>query len=86
LGWNADLLDGMDSARGMVGQLKVPIFAAHCEDDERIAPNSLRVLQKKAKHRNSRFQLFPSGGHTILASHGEQGLNQSILSFFKNPR
>ena len=86
LGWNADLLDGMDTARGMVGQLKIPIFAAQCEDDERIAPNSLRILQKKAKHPNSRFQLFPSGGHAVLASHGEQGLNQSILSFFKNPR
>jgi esterase/lipase len=86
LGWNADLLDGMDTARGIIGRLEMPIFAAQCEDDDRIAPDSLRHLQKKARHRASRFQLFPSGGHTVLASHGEQGLNQAILQFFKNPR
>jgi carboxylesterase len=86
LSWNADLIEGMDAARGAVSGLNIPVFAAQCEDDERIAPVSLRILQKKARHPASRFQLYPSGGHAVLASHGEQGLDRAILNFFKDRR
>lgn len=81
LGWNADLMEGMDKARGKVGQLKTPIYAAQCEDDDRASPASLRFLQRKARHKASRFQLFPEGGHAILASHGPGALYGEILKF-----
>ena len=81
LGWNADLMEGMDRARGKVGQLKLPIYAAQCDDDDRACPASLRFLQRKSRHKASRFQVFPEGGHAILAAHGERVLYREILKF-----
>ncbi len=81
LGWNADLMEGMDKARSQVSKLKVPVYAAQCEDDDRASPLSLRFLQRKAKHTASRFKVFPSGGHAILAEHGESSLFQDIVNF-----
>jgi len=81
LGVNADLLEGMDAARSSAGRVRVPIYAAQCEDDDRASPASLRFLQKKAHNRASRFQVFPAGGHAILASHGERVLYGEILKF-----
>jgi len=81
LGWNADLMVGMDKARGGVGKLKIPIYAAQCDDDDRASPSSLRFLQGKARHAASRFQVFPTGGHAILAEHGDRFLYGEILKF-----
>jgi len=81
LGWNADLMEGMDKARGGIGQIKAPIYAAQCEDDDRASPNSLRILQRKARHSASRFQVFPEGGHAILSAHGKSVLFKEILRF-----
>ena len=81
LGWNADLMEGMDRARGRIGKIKVPIFAAQCDDDERACPSSLRFLQRKSKNRSSLFKVFPEGGHAILAAHGETSLNEDVLRF-----
>ncbi len=81
LGLSADLLEGMDTARGRVGRVRVPIYAAQCDDDDRASPASLRFLQKKAPNRASRFQVFPTGGHAILAAHGERVLYGEILKF-----
>jgi len=81
LGWNADLMEGMDKARGRVSKLKVPVYAAQCEDDDRASPVSLRFLQRKAKHKASRFKVFPTGGHAILAEHGESSLFRDIVNF-----
>ena len=81
LGWNADLMEGMDRARGRIGHLRVPIYAAQCDDDDRASPGSLRVLQNKSHHEASRFRSFAEGGHAILANHGESSLFQEITSF-----
>jgi esterase/lipase len=81
VGWNADIMEGMDRARGKIGGLDVPIYAAQCEDDDRASPESLRVLQRKAKNPASRFQIFPEGGHAILTSHGEESLFGEITRF-----
>jgi esterase/lipase len=81
LGWNADLMEGMDKARGKIGQIRVPIFAAQCEDDDRASPASLRVLQNKAHNKASLFRIFPHGGHAILAEHGKDTLYDQILDF-----
>ncbi len=81
LGWNADLMEGMDIARGKIGKVKVPIYAAQCEDDDRACPTSLRFLQRKARNSASRFQIFPEGGHAILAAHGKEVLNREVLKF-----
>ncbi|MFT5233865.1 MAG: esterase/lipase [Candidatus Krumholzibacteriia bacterium] len=81
VGWNADLMEGMDKARAHVGKLKIPVYAAQCDDDDRASPESLRFLQRKAKHKGSRFQVFPSGGHAILAAHGKQRLYSEIVKF-----
>ncbi len=81
VGWNADLMEGMDKARGHVGKLRVPVYAAQCEDDDRASPLSLRFLQRKSKHKASRFQIFPSGGHAVLAAHGAEGLFKDIVNF-----
>jgi len=81
LGWNADLMEGMDRARSRIGKIKVPIYAAQCEDDDRACPGSLRFLQRKATHKASRFQIFPEGGHAILAAHGRDVLNGEVLRF-----
>ena len=81
LGWNADLMEGMDKARGKIGQINVPIFAAQCEDDDRASPNSLRILQNKSRNKGSRFQVFPHGGHSILTEHGKDILYDRILQF-----
>lgn len=81
IGWNADLMEGMDRARGKIGKIKVPIYGAQCEDDDRASPSSLRVLQRKAHHQASRFRVFPTGGHAILANHGDEGLYADIINF-----
>jgi len=81
VGWNADLMEGMDKARSHVGKLRVPIFSAQCEDDDRASPESLRFLQRKSGHKASRFKIFPTGGHAILAEHGERTLFQEIVKF-----
>ncbi len=81
LGWNSDLMEGMDIARSKIGKIKVPIYGAQCEDDDRASPASLRFLQRKAKHKGSRFRVFPDGGHAILANHGQQGLYKDIIKF-----
>jgi len=81
IGWNADLMEGMDKARSQVGKLKIPVYAAQCEDDDRASPLSLRFLQRKANHKASRFQIFPTGGHAILAEHGERTLFRDIVKF-----
>ncbi len=81
LGWNADHIEGMDQARGKVGKLRVPVFAAQCEDDDRACPTSLRFLQRKSRHQASRFRVFPEGGHAILEAHGTDTLYADILAF-----
>jgi carboxylesterase len=81
LGLNADLLEGMDVARSRVGRVKVPMYAAQCDDDDRASPASLRFLQRKAHNNESRFKVFPTGGHAILAAHGERVLFGEILKF-----
>lgn len=82
-GWDLEVLDAMEGARGSAGKLRVPVYAAQCADDERISPHSLRVLQKKVRHRASRFRLFPEGGHMILESHGKSSLNAEVLRFIR---
>ncbi len=82
-GWNLELLDAMEKARGRVGRVKAPIYAAQCEDDATISPASLRLLQRRSRHRAGRFRLFASGGHAILRAHGESVLNAEILEFFR---
>lgn len=81
VGWNAGLMEGMDRARGRLGSLRVPIYAAQCDDDDRADPASLRVIQRKADHKASRFQVFANGGHAILAAHGDAGLYEDIVDF-----
>lgn len=81
LGWNADLMEGMDKARGKIGQIRVPIYAAQCEDDDRASPTSLRVLQNKSRNKGSRFKVFPEGGHAILDVHGKDILFKQIVQF-----
>ncbi|MCP4571214.1 MAG: alpha/beta fold hydrolase [bacterium] len=81
LGWNAELMEGMDRARGRIGSLRVPIYAAQCDDDDRADPSSLRILQRKAGHKASRFQVYGTGGHGILAAHGSEGLFEDIVDF-----
>jgi esterase/lipase len=86
LGWHTDLLEGMEKAKGTVSRLRMPIYAAQCDDDERIAPDSLRFLQKKARNQISRFQVFPTGGHAILDAHGKTVLNREINRFLADQR
>jgi len=81
LGWNADLIEGMDQARGKISKIRVPIYAAQCEDDDRASSGSLRILQGKARHSASRFRIFPEGGHQVLTAHGEETLFEDIVSF-----
>lgn len=81
VGWNADVMEGMDAARGHIPNLKVPIYGAQCEDDDRASPESVRILQRKTRHDDSLFRIFPSGGHAILTTHGEEVLYRDILDF-----
>jgi carboxylesterase len=81
IGWNLEVFECMDKAKSLIGKLRLPIYAAHCEDDERIDASSLRYLQRKAKHRASRFRLFPQGGHMILEAHGRESLHSEIGEF-----
>lgn len=86
LGWNSDLMEGMDKARSKIGKIGVPIYAAQCEDDDRASPASLRFLQNKARNKASRFQVFAEGGHSILAVHGKDVLYNQILQFCGSTR
>ena len=81
LGWNWSLMAGMDRARGRIGQIRVPIYGVQCEDDEHASPSSVRILQRKAAHSASRFQIFPEGGHDVLAAHGDAMLFEEIIKF-----
>ncbi|HPF69532.1 MAG TPA: hypothetical protein PLQ13_02580 [Candidatus Krumholzibacteria bacterium] len=81
IGWDTDTVEGMDTARGKLGNLKIPLYGAQCEDDERASPHSVRILQRKTRHPDSRFRIFPVGGHAILTSHGEETLYEDIVDF-----
>lgn len=81
LDWNVELMEGMDRARGRIGSLRIPIYAAQCDDDDRADPASLRVLQRKSRHKASRFRAYPEGGHGILTAHGDAGLYADIVGF-----
>ncbi len=83
MGWHEEVLTGMKKARAQIPRLRTPIYAAQCEDDERISSLSLRFLQKHARHKASRFQVFPSGGHDIIATHGSEVLYGEIQKFFR---
>jgi len=84
IGWNLEVFEAMERAKSQVGKLRLPIYAAHCQDDARIDPASLRLLQKRTRHRASRFRLFETGGHMILAAHGETALNDALLQFLRD--
>jgi esterase/lipase len=86
LGLVVDALDGMQQAQDLAGRVDVPIFGVQCDDDERVSPESLRLLQKRARHRGSRFRVFPTGGHDPLAAHGAAGLDDEILTFIRGRR
>jgi pimeloyl-ACP methyl ester carboxylesterase len=73
-------------ARERAGQVRVPIFAVQSEDDQILSPASVRLLQKRAHHRDCRFKVYPSGGHGLLAPDGPPELNQEILDFFREHR
>jgi esterase/lipase len=81
IGWNTNLMEGMDGARGHLGNLKIPVYGAQCEDDDRASPESVRILQRKSRHKASRFRVFPEGGHAILTVHGETALYDDIVKF-----
>ncbi|MBC8423074.1 alpha/beta fold hydrolase [bacterium] len=83
IGWNLEVFEAMEKAKGQIGKLRQPVYAAHCEDDERIDAASLRHLQKKAHNKASRFRLFESGGHMILDAHGASSLHGEILQFMR---
>jgi len=84
LGQVVDAIEGMHEAQDDLSRVKVPIFGVQCDDDAVASPQSLRVLQKKAQNRRSRFQAFPSGGHDVLAAHGSAGLERDILRFMQD--
>lgn len=83
LGLLADATECMQQAQMLIGKLKVPIYGAQCDDDDRASPQSLRLLQKRAHHPRCRFQAFPAGGHEVLTAHGSSGLTQEILRFIR---
>ncbi len=84
IGWDIEVFDCMDKAKSQLNKVGAPIYAAHCQDDDRIDPSSLRTIQKKAKHRSSRFRLFQEGGHMILEAHGRESLNRDIEEFISS--
>jgi len=84
IGWNLEVFAAMEKAKGQAGKLKLPIYAAHCQDDERIDAASLRHMQKKAHNKASRFRLYPDGGHMILKAHGSDSLNSEVLHFLRS--
>lgn len=83
-GWSLQVLEAMERARPLLSRLNMPVYAAQCQDDERMLPASLRMLQRKARHRDSRFRLYPAGGHLILKAHGESGLADEITRFLQD--
>ena len=83
-GWDLEVLEAMERARPLLSHLDMPVYAAQCQDDERISPASLRLLQRKAKHPASRFRLYPQGGHRVLEAHGAAGLNEEIAGFLRD--
>ncbi len=85
-GWDLEVLEAMQQARAQIGRLRLPVYAAHCDDDERIDPGSLRLLQRRVKDRVSRFRLYPQGGHMILRAHGPAGLYREIQDFLEADR
>jgi len=83
LGNLVDAFEGMTEAHHLASKIDVPIFGVQCDDDAEVSPESLRFLQKKAKHRHCRFQAFPTGGHDVLGTHGGDGLYRNILEFIQ---
>ncbi len=83
LGLLVDVAEGMQQAQDQIGKLKLPIYGVQCDDDDRANPQSLRMLQRRARHARCRFQAFAIGGHDVLVAHGPTGLLQEILRFIK---
>lgn len=84
LGLHVDVAEGMQMAQDLLGKLPMPIYGAHCDDDDQASPQSLRLLQKRARHPQCRFQAYAEGGHDILAAHGREGLVGEVLRFIRS--
>ncbi len=84
VGWNLEVFAAMEKAKGQAGKLKQPVYAAHCQDDDRIDAASLRHMQKKSRNKASRFRLYPVGGHMILKAHGADSLHNEVLLFLRS--
>lgn len=83
MGMHVDASEGMQLAQGLIGRLRVPIYGIQCDDDQLASPQSLRLLQKRARHPRCRFQAFSTGGHDVLTAHGQGGLVREMLRFIR---
>ncbi|MBD3220720.1 alpha/beta fold hydrolase [bacterium] len=83
MGLRVDVLEGMQAAQDLIPRVDVPMFGVMCDDDDRVSPEALRILQKRARHPRCRFQIFPEGGHDVLAAHGSASLDQDIIDFIR---
>jgi esterase/lipase len=86
LGRLVDATEAMRQAQELAGKLKLPIFGVQSDDDDHASPQSLRLLQKRARHANSRFQALHGGGHELLQSPSAAPLEQDILRFITDSR
>lgn len=83
LGWNAELLEAMESARAQDWWHATPTLGLMARDDERIDVSALNVLKAKARHRGSTIDWFAEGGHGFLHGAHQSDIHDRIVAFFR---
>lgn len=83
LGWRAEVLDGIDTARRTDWWESLPVYAAICDDDSRVDRGSLKHIGKHSSHPATTLRRFPKGGHVFMDEEPASELRQEILEFLK---
>jgi carboxylesterase len=83
LGWNAELLDGMEAARKQKWWREIPLFATMADDDPRIDGKSLGFLRSRSKHKETEFLNVPTGGHMVLRDGPRDEICDAVVDFLK---
>ncbi len=81
LGWRGQVLDSMEAARRQTWWKGIPVHAAMARDDERIDQQSLTFVKHRAKHEQSNFVTYDSGGHGFVRGANSARVADDILKF-----
>jgi esterase/lipase len=83
LGWDGEVLEAMVNARQTNWWREYPVLAAMAKDDRRLDYRGLSWLRRRFRHRGSKVQDYPTGGHQFLIGPSKSEFEASVVEFVK---